>query len=245
MKTQNIASLIAERTPSVTSSSLLPGEIEGIETILHRVPAGDELELAPAPGSGRAFLFLHGHAVASCGDGPFRIEEIALLAVDRQSGLTVTCQEEGASFLELGVSLTEDDHRTFEQNADEYPFFTTYSECRTYREAIKSEKTVNRTLLPEYTLPRLCVGSVQTTGPDEVARHKHPMLEQLFLGLEGNDCVVTADALESPFGEFEILHIPPGSDHGVTVDEGKELHYIWIDIFRDASGMQYIADTHL
>ena len=245
MNTRNLAALITAQGPSVTSTDILPGEIEGLQTTLHCVSAGADLSLAPEPDIVRACIFLGGEAAAVCGDREFPVREVALLAPDPRSGLTVRCKDESVSLLEIRISLIEEDRETLEQNTGTYPFFTTYSECRTYKEAIKSDKTINRTLLPEYTFPRLCIGSVQTTGPDEVARHTHPMLEQLFLGLEGNDCVVTADALDAPFAELEILHIPPGSDHGVTVEEGKTLHYIWIDFFRDASGMEYIAETHI
>ena len=50
-----------------------------------------------------------------------------------------------------------------------------------------------RTLLPKDIVPRMSIGTVETVGPDRVAPHAHPMLEQLFLGLEGNDIVVRAD----------------------------------------------------
>jgi hypothetical protein len=125
------------------------------------------------------------------------------------------------------------------------PFFVSYSDCPTYREAIKSPRTVSRTLIDEQRVPRFCMGSVETTGPDAVAAHRHPMLEQFFFGLPGNDIVVTADDASVPFREFELLHIPLGSNHGATVAEGKILHYLWIDCFMDRDGMRWIAEQHI
>ena len=47
------------------------------------------------------------------------------------------------------------------------------------------------------------------------------------------------------FGEKILLHIPFGSDHGVEVEEGKSIHYIWMDFFKDPKGVAYIENTHI
>ena len=100
-------------------------------------------------------------------------------------------------------------------------------------------------ILPENIVPRLCIGSVETSGPDEVGAHTHPMLEQLFYGLKMNNCIVRADGIEAAFKENTLLHIPLGSRHGVVVEEGKILNYIWMDLFRSQEDMGYIRDNHI
>jgi quercetin dioxygenase-like cupin family protein len=120
------------------------------------------------------------------------------------------------------------------------PLVKKFRECTPYREAIKSAKTVSRTLLPENYVPRMAMGTVETTGPDEVGAHRHPMLEQLFLGLRGNDITVTADDERANLKEFAILHIPLGSNHGAKVEAGKKLHYIWMDFFMAKEGQEWL-----
>jgi hypothetical protein len=61
-----------------------------------------------------------------------------------------------------------------------------FEECQGYTEPIKSATTVSRTILPNRIIPRVAMGTVQTNGPDKVDVLKHPMLEQLFLGLADN-----------------------------------------------------------
>ncbi|MCC6265537.1 MAG: hypothetical protein IT169_18340 [Bryobacterales bacterium] len=123
------------------------------------------------------------------------------------------------------------------------PLVKAFKDCTPYGEAIKSPKTVSRTLLPENYVPRMAMGTVETTGPDAVAPHRHAMLEQLFLGLKGNDITVTADAERTSLGEFQILHIPLGSFHGAQVEAGKKLHYVWMDFFADKAGQEWLK-TH-
>lgn len=138
--------------------------------------------------------------------------------------------------------LTAEDLREFsrfpQNNAE--PLVKKFSECEPYREAIKSPKTVSRTLLPENFVPRMAMGTVETTGPDKVGAHSHPMLEQLFLGLRGNDITVTADAARANLTPFSILHIPLGSNHGAEVADGKKLHYIWMDFFMEKKGQEWL-----
>jgi hypothetical protein len=119
-----------------------------------------------------------------------------------------------------------------------------FVDCPAYREDIKSAKTINRMLLPEKFVPRFCMGSVETTGPDLVAAHEHPMLEQLFFGLKNCNAVCHADASQAPLLENTLLHIPLGSKHSVSVKEGNTLYYIWLDFFLSLEGQTYMGQQH-
>jgi quercetin dioxygenase-like cupin family protein len=120
------------------------------------------------------------------------------------------------------------------------PHVMKFSECPKYGEAIKSAKTVSRTLLPENYVMRVAMGTVETAGPDEVGAHKHPMLEQLFLGLAGNEITVIADGVRARLGPLSMLHIPSGSNHGAEVAAGKKMHYIWMDFFATKEGQEWL-----
>ncbi len=123
-------------------------------------------------------------------------------------------------------------------------YFKAFSDCPVYTEEIKSPKTLNRMILPERLVPRFCIGTVETTGPDEVGAHSHPMLEQLFLGLPGCRCTVHADDASIVLTENMIIHIPLGSMHSVEVAEGDKLSYVWLDFFKTIEGQDYISEQH-
>lgn len=122
-------------------------------------------------------------------------------------------------------------------------YFRKFTDCEPYKEAIKSPKTTSRTVLPAQYIPRVAMGTVDTTGPDEVGAHRHPMLDQLFLALATNDAIVTADEAQARFTEFSLLHIPLGSLHGVKVESGKKLYYMWMDFFTTKEGEEWLK-TH-
>ncbi len=123
-------------------------------------------------------------------------------------------------------------------------YIKSFSECPVYTEDIKSEKTINRMLLPEGLVPRFCMGLVETEGPDEVGEHEHDMLDQVFLGLEDCRCLVHADGAKALLTQNMLLHIPLGSKHSVTVEEGNKLSYIWMDFFLSQEGQKYMEEQH-
>lgn len=122
-------------------------------------------------------------------------------------------------------------------------YFKKFSDCEPYKEAIKSPKTTSRTVLPNQYIPRVAMGTVETTGPDEVGAHRHPMLDQMFLALADNDVIVTADETHARLKEFSLLHIPLGSLHGVKAEPGTKLYYMWMDFFLTKEGEEWLK-TH-
>jgi hypothetical protein len=144
--------------------------------------------------------------------------------------------------LRVSRQLTGDDKAELKKypGNNAAPYVKKFGDCPAYREAIKSPKTVSRALLPENYVPRMAVGTVETTGPDTVGLHRHPMLEQLFLGLKDNDITVSADEAKADLKAFSILHIPLGSNHGAEVATGKKLYYLWMDFFVSKEGQEWL-----
>lgn len=224
--------------------SLLPGEIQGVETIYVELGCDRKQAYNPEEKRLRMLLFMGGEGVISQDDKKIPVGEPGLFVSGLNKGFSIEGMGQGLSYLEIVLDQTEQDILDLKRNKTRFPYHVLYTECAQYSESIKSEKTISRMILPEDIVPRVCIGSVETTGPDEVASHTHPMLEQLFLGLEGNDVSVIADSEEIGFRENDLLHIPLGSDHGVQVAEGNSLHYLWVDIFSDRNDMEYMSNNH-
>lgn len=231
--------------PGVTARQVLPGQIQGVVTDFvtltgparHAEPASSTHEIV--------WLLLDGAGTLRTRDNTYSIstETIARAPlgwawdIEAAPGQTLHA-------LRIRKLLSQADRaelKKFPAN-NAAPHVMKFSECPTYGEAIKSKKTTSRTLLPENFVPRMAIGTVETTGPDAVAPHAHPMLEQLFLGLRDNDITVTADSASANLKPFTILHIPLGSSHGAQVAEGKKLHYIWMDFFATREGQEWLKN---
>lgn len=193
------------------------------------------------------FIFIKGPGMLVAGGQNFKIEpeSISLSYITENIKIQVS-ENDTLHYLNIQKKLTVQDM----EDIKDFPatnrgkiYFMNFDSCIAYTEKIKSPNTISRTVLPKNYVPRVAMGTVQTIGPDEVGAHEHPMLDQLFLGLAGNDVIVYADDKSVHFPEFSILHIPIGSSHWVTVDEGKSMYYQWMDFFIDKEGEEWLK-TH-
>ncbi len=224
---------------------ILPGEIKTVETFYLKITEKG-FKHKKKKNSRSIFLLFKGAGIITEGNSTYHnSEEIAVFVPSDTEDVSIYAVKGILEVLEIELMLSDDDLFFLSENRKNLPYFNTYSKCRQYKESIKSKKTINRMILPENIVPRFCMGSVETSGPDKIKEHNHPMLEQLFFGLQNNNCIVRADNQETLFKEYELLHIPLGSVHGVEVREGKFLHYIWIDYFKSQEEMKYISENHI
>lgn len=228
--------------PFFYRKELLQNQIENLRTFSFQIPANKLFNLQSLQSEIHIFLFTNGTGKITHGTQEFGINEIAVFMPVQSADFTIETKDESLAVLEIVLKLTSDELAIMKN--EQTPYFITYSNCKKYKEAIKSPKTINRMLIPENIIPRFCMGSVETIGPDTVETHSHPMLEQLFFGLKKNDCIVIADKNETDFKENDLLHIPLGSEHGVKVEDGNIMNYIWLDFFRSQGEMSYIKDNH-
>ena len=219
----------------------MPGAIAGIETVYYVQGTGTKHSVAPRPGRGRALLFTAGVGAVQVEGRAFEFSEVAAVCAPGNVPIVIQATTAPLEYLGILVDVREDE-AAFLPGAE--PFFVRYSKCEGYTEAIKSPRTISRTIVPPKMIPRFCMGSVEASGPDVVAPHSHPMLEQLFFGLPGNACEVTADGAVARLGDRALLHVPLGSWHGVRVIAGSRMHYIWMDFFRNEEDLAYIQDQH-
>ena len=220
---------------------VLPGEIDGLHVTAHVVPPGGALSLDAIASSARVarvVLVASGGCDLSCDATTHAAAECSVLVT--VAPVTILARGDGAALVELRWMLTPEEAAAAAAAPPAPPFFQRLSAAAKYHESFKSPTTVSRTLVPAGVVPRFAAGSVTAPGPDAVGAHAHPMLEQLFLGLPGSAQRVAADGAAHTLVGGELLHIPLGSTHGVTVDAGHTMDYLWLDFFRDASGMAWL-----
>lgn len=229
----------------INRKSVLQGEINGINTYYLELFKDKPYLIKPAQDSVSLYLITHGKGIITQGVRQFEANGLNLFVPSIMEEASVLADTGDFGMLEIVIRLTSAEYQLLKQKQNKLPYFVDYTRCRQYKEAIKSQKTISRMILPEDIIPRFCMGSVETCGPDKVGAHSHPMLEQLFYGLKGNDCIVKADGIKAAFKENILLHIPLGSRHGVDVEGGKFLNYIWMDLFRSQEDMEYIKENHI
>ncbi len=192
-------------------------------------------------------LTVGGEGTLETGNLKYKINSNTIIRIPYNKSYTIKVDaNRELFFIRLQKLLDEKDIQVIKNKISDYSelYFKPLANCPTYTEDIKSEKTINRMILPEGLVPRLAMGSVETEGPDEVSEHEHPMLDQIFFGLEGCSCKCFADGEEALLTENLMLHIPLASKHYVSVAKGDKLAYIWMDFFLSLEGEKYMGEQH-
>lgn len=238
-----VPSAVAGQTSTI---HLLPAEILGVATLYHSVPAGQSFHSTGDPKQLRIFVVLGGEANTVLAESLAysRVEDKTTLIPGPGKDLDIEAIEP-LTVLEVIWELTDNDIGILASSGTRFPIRQNYADAQQYRDYFKSEKTISRTLVAPRTLPRFAMGSVESIGPDHIQPHAHPMLDQLFFTFAENRITLLVDGARHPVAGNTLLHIPLGSDHGVDLDEGHRMHYIWIDFFMEEKDMDYLVEFHL
>lgn len=230
----NLSDIRYENVGEKTSGELLLGEISGASCSVINLSENALYTESVSPDEAVVIVSLCGR----CNALGKEYEGITVFAF--APGDAVEISSDGASFLRISWKLNDGET----VDVSKLPYALEYAAAVKYREDCKSEKTVSRMLLPEGIIPRLAMGSVQTTGPDRVEKHEHPFCDQLFFSLPENDMLVDIDDVAFPMQGNTLLHIPLASSHGVTVPPRGTAHYLWIDFIIDPRGIEYMHSAH-
>ncbi len=249
MKTEKIGVKETAETEAGTVScrELLPGEIKGALLTVCSMKGPCVHRISPEAEIYDVVLTLGGEASLETGGrvGALKGEWIIRPSFGHTLKFRVEADHE-FHFLLIRSRMEPPDIRLIASRLETHnqPYLKALEECPQYTEEIKSSKTVNRMILPEGMVPRFCMGSVETTGPDRVEEHDHPMLDQLFLGRKGCRCHCYAGGEYQLLEENRMLHIPLASKHHVEVEPGDLLSYIWFDFFLSLEGQNYMNEQH-
>jgi quercetin dioxygenase-like cupin family protein len=231
----------------ITKEVILPDEIPEIEAEHIAITGPASYSRAADANHALVLLFVAGKGTLDFHGNQYEIvPETIAMPISLEEVKVDVLEGETIHFLQIRKAYNEQDRLDMpllESRKSGGIYFKKFTDCQPYKEAIKSPKTTSRTVLPNQIVPRMAMGTVETTGPDEVGAHRHPMLDQMFLGLAENDVVVTADETHARLKEFSLLHIPLGSLHGVKAEPGTKLYYMWMDFFLTKEGEEWLK-TH-
>ena len=232
---------------TIFKQNVMVGEVGGVGIELFSIKGPYKMQETGQANFYHVLLSLKGQARCYVGKDSEEIYAYFIVRIPYNTAYRIHVQK-GREFHFLRISKKLDDKDKLailrEQKKHSFLYAKPFAECPTYSEDIKSEKSINRLILPEGLVPRFCMGSVETLGPDTVSEHEHPMLDQLFLGLKGCRCTVHADEKKALLTENVLLHIPLGSKHSVSVKKGDKLNYLWLDFFLSLEGQEYMRKQH-
>ena len=232
---------------TIIKENILADEIKGIHIVHYLIRGKTDITENCQPGFYDVLLSLSGKASLVIREKQFNFNGLTISRIPYKESYKIRIEKgDNCSFIRLRKILNKDDRRLIGQNKENHSFIyiRNINDCLIYTEHIKSDKTLNKMLLPVDLVPRFCMGTVETQGPDEVGEHEHAILDQLFLWLNGCRCTCHADGEQILLTENMMLHIPLGSKHSVTVEPDDTLYYMWFDFFLTLEGQKYMGEQH-
>ena len=214
--------------------SVLENEIKDIHVEHIALTSKHDITDSTQDGYKTVYLFVKGNGDVVVENTNYQIVPETIFLPNAVKNITIkSANESTLHYLKITCKLSAKDHIDLQELPTENTqniYYAKFSDCQSYSETIKSPNTVSRTILSNQYIPRVAMGTVETKGPDKVAAHEHPMLEQLFLGLSKNNCIVYADDEKVDFPEYSVLHIPLGSRHSVSVEKDEVMYLSLIHI---------------
>jgi hypothetical protein len=222
---------------------MLLGEIKGASVYYHGMLSGDKVTYENSPDVLKTFFLINGEISFSNGKRNDCFKERASYVADLSEKLEINCLS-NAQFIEIQWMLSDNDKRFIKDNKVELPMTQLYYDCEQYRETFKSPKSISRSVIGHHALPRFCMGSNESYGPDRVEPHAHPLLDQFFFSFPDNEVSLLIDDQIQHYPGNTLIHIPLGSNHGVQIEAGKKMNYMWIDFIIDPKGVDYLDEVH-
>ena len=216
--------------------------IKDVTLYHHTIISGSRMNFAPDAGGYRIMTLIQGIAEFVVGDKKYRFDERVTFIPDLDQSLTINAETE-VGLLEVFFEMTDEDYEEIVRYKAEFPYIQSYAAAKQYTDDAKTQKTINRIMVEQRQIPRFAMGSVESYGPDFVQPHAHPLLDQFFFSFPENNMTVLIDDDRIHLPGNTLLYIPLGSNHGVDVQDGEVMHYMWIDFMVDREKSMEMLDA--
>ena len=155
-------------TGSCLSQPILAGEIDGINTNYVIISKGQKKKLKSKKGQLVVFLFIAGNGCIEFESQQFVFHNIAVFVPGLSVTFSLMALDKDLSYLEIALVLKSSDKKECQKFKSQYPYFRKYSDCKTYKENIKSDSFIKGNSTQVYqVLMNLCTNAthaMETTG---------------------------------------------------------------------------------
>ena len=210
---------------------MLPGSHKDVKTYRCNLKAGCTVRPEVSKDLNQIFFFVSGTGYITTPKCAYNITESAVFIPDfnKEEGFAIYAAD-CLEYLQIDITLTEEDKATLFKSRYTLPRFKLLSECDRYEEGFKTENVISYSVVLRRRLARASMGVVYAPGPDKVGTHTHDVLQQWFYGLKGADYEFTAGDETTHIGEGDWAYIPEKTPHSVDTKPGGLCNYVWFEL---------------
>lgn len=220
---------------------LLPGTVEGIQNYKYYLRAGARVTPPRYADKAVVLIFGKGRGYVAGTDGGFKIEELSFYAPDFENAEYYVYAVEDMEFIMCAADMNDYDRVRAGECRVHTPFFRTVRQCYGYDQSCKTAGTWSKSVLfgDFGRLGKLTIGVVHGGGSAEggTIEKGHGEVHQWNYCVGNSDFTLTVEdeKVHQKAGDWSF--VPAGLDHSLCAEEGKEVYYVWVELYTSEHGI--------
>jgi hypothetical protein len=226
----------------VSMVEVLPEAVAGMRSYKYYLKAGAKVSPERFADKAVVFIFGKGKGYVAGTDGGFKIDGLSFYAPDFMNSEYYIYAIEDLEFIMCVADMNDYDRLRAEDCRVHTPFFRTIEQCYAYDQNCKTEGTCSKSVLfgDCGRLGKLTIGVVHGSGSSDggTIEKGHGEVHQWNYCVGDSDFILTVEdeKINQKSGDWSF--VPAGLDHSLCAEEGKELYYVWVELYTGEKGIR-------
>lgn len=224
----------------VACVELLPGTVEGIRNYKYYLKAGSKVSPLRYADKAVVFIFGKGTGYVAGTDGGYKIEGLSFYAPDFEHAEYYMYAIEDMEFMMCVADMNDYDFLRSGECRVHTPFFRTIEQSYRYDQNCKTAGTCSKSVLfgDFGRLGKLTIGVVHGSNSAECGTIEkgHGEVHQWNYCVGNSDFTLTVETEKVHQKAGDWSFVPAGHDHSLCAEEGKEVYYVWVELYTSEHG---------
>lgn len=214
--------------------------VEGVECFKYYLKAGSSVCPPRYADQAVVFLFGKGRGYVAGTDGGWPINGLCFYAPDFDKAGYYIYAIEDMEFIMFQCRMDDYDQLRAGECRVHTPFFRTIEQCYPYDQSCKTAGTWSRSVLfgDCGRLGKITMGVVHGGGSADggTIEKGHAEVHQWNYCIGNSDFTLTVENEHIGQKSGDWSFVPAGLDHSLCADLGKEVYYVWVEVYTSIHG---------
>ncbi|MBC8585511.1 cupin domain-containing protein [Youxingia wuxianensis] len=223
----------------VAKVELLPGSFDGpLKAYKYFLKAGSDVSMEKYADKAVVFIFGKGKGYIADTAGGFKIDDLCFYAPNFDKGDYVIHAIEDLEFVMCVSEMDDYDRFRAGECRVHLPFFRTVNQCYRYEQDCKTPGMQSRSILfgDFGRLGKITMGLCRGTNAGTVEK-AHNEVHQWNYCVGNSDFEMTVEDEKYNHKAGDWSFIPAGYDHSLVAGPGKEVYYVWVELYTSQKGV--------
>lgn len=227
----------------VFSTELLPGVFDGpMRAYKYYLKPGSRVSPAQYADKAVVFVFGKGEGYIEGDDGGFVIDRLCFYAPNYDKSTYAICATTDLEFIMCVCDMDDYDFERAAECSAHLPFFRTIDQCYAYDQYCKTDNMVSRSVMfgDCGRLGKITIGYCRGKDAGTIEKGHREVHQFNYAIGEECDFLLTVEGIGKTVfrhTEGDWSFVTAGPDHTLVASPGKEVCYVWVEIYTSAHGV--------